>query len=126
MKDEDDEAFDDGQRLEGGIRTAVAAWCADRDAAKDQYGPIASWNISEITNMRVLFYTKLNTRTGYLNAVHVRILARAKCKVPGKASCSVQDSMPIEFGVEIRERVLRLREVVLLATQRDGDDRDVG
>ena len=60
MKDEADEAFfDDGERLEGGIRTAVEAWCADRDAAKDQYGPIASWNTSEITKMNWLFYNKV-------------------------------------------------------------------
>ena len=26
---------------DGGIRTAVKAWCANRDTAKDQYGPIA-------------------------------------------------------------------------------------
>ena len=56
MKDEDDGAFDEGERLEGGIRTAVAAWCADRDVAKAQYGPIASWDTSEITNMQYLFY----------------------------------------------------------------------
>ena len=58
MKDEDWRAFAWGERLEGGIRTAVEAWCADRDAAKDQYGPIASWNTSEITNMIFLFYHK--------------------------------------------------------------------
>ena len=58
MKDEDYEAFDDGARVEGGIHTAVEAWCKDRDAAKDQYGPIASWNTSEITNMYRLFYNK--------------------------------------------------------------------
>ena len=58
MKDEFWSAFTNGQRLEGGIRTAVAAWCADRDAAKLQYGPIASWNTSEITNMKNLFYDK--------------------------------------------------------------------
>ena len=51
MKDEDGGSFGDGERLEGGIRTAVEAWCADRDAAKAQYGPIASWNTSEVTNM---------------------------------------------------------------------------
>ena len=56
MKDEDYNAFEDGARLEGGIRTAVEAWCAHRDAAKDQYGPIASWNTTEITNMQELFY----------------------------------------------------------------------
>ena len=58
MKDEDEDAFDRGERLEGGIRTAVEAWCADRDAAKLQYGPIASWNTSEITDMRYLFHLK--------------------------------------------------------------------
>ena len=58
MKDEDDDAFERGERLEGGIRTAVEAWCANRDAAKDQYGPIASWNTSEITHMDGLFYYK--------------------------------------------------------------------
>ena len=58
MKDEDYDAFNRGERLEGGIRTAVAAWCADRDAAKAQYGPIASWNTSEITNMMYLFFDK--------------------------------------------------------------------
>ena len=59
MKDEDWQAFyNRNERLEGGIRTAVEAWCADRDAAKAQYGSIASWNTSEITNMRRLFSYK--------------------------------------------------------------------
>ena len=55
MKDEDYEAFDDGERLEGGIRTAVKAWFEHPAAAKAQYGPIASWDTSEITNMSCLF-----------------------------------------------------------------------
>ena len=59
MKDEDFfRAFNRGERLEGGIRTAVEAWCKNQDAAKSQYGPIASWNTSEITNMARLFYNK--------------------------------------------------------------------
>ena len=58
MKDEDYDAFIRGERLEGGLRTAVEAWCADRAAAKAQYGPIASWNTSEITNMASLFSGK--------------------------------------------------------------------
>ena len=58
MKDEDCEAFYCGELVEGGIYTAVEAWCENRDAAKLQYGPIASWNTSEITNMRYLFYLK--------------------------------------------------------------------
>ena len=45
---------------EGGIRTARDLWCTDPVAAKAQYGPIASWNTSEITNMRRLFYKKAN------------------------------------------------------------------
>ena len=49
MKDEDHEAFYVGARLEGGIRTAVLAWCNDPAAAKQLYGPIASWNTSEVS-----------------------------------------------------------------------------
>ena len=58
MKDEVRFAFTRGERLEGGIRTAVEAWCKGRDAAKLQYGPIASWNTSEITDMYRLFYNE--------------------------------------------------------------------
>ena len=47
MLDEDFGAFRNGQRFEGGIRTAVLAWCNDPAAAKQLYGPIASWNTSE-------------------------------------------------------------------------------
>ena len=48
MRDEDYEAFlEDDARLEGGIRTATEAWLADPVAAKQLYGPIASWNTSE-------------------------------------------------------------------------------
>ena len=46
--------------LEGGIYTAVDLWCTNPTAAKQQYGPIASWDTSEITNMYVLFYKKAN------------------------------------------------------------------
>ena len=58
MKDEDESAFRGGRRLEGGIRTAVGLWCTDPAAAKQQYGPIASWDTSEITSMTWLFYEK--------------------------------------------------------------------
>ena len=59
MRDEEDEAFDDGARdHDGGIRTAVNAWCADRAAAKARYGPIASWDTSAITDMSHLFFNK--------------------------------------------------------------------
>ena len=58
MKDEDVYRFAGGQRLEGGIRTAVELWCTDPAAAKAQYGPIASWDTSEITDMDWLFNNK--------------------------------------------------------------------
>ena len=43
---------------DGGIRTAVNVWCRDPAAAKARYGPIASWDTSEITSMRLLFHRK--------------------------------------------------------------------
>ena len=59
MKDEGYMAFQhDGRRKEGGIRTAVELWCTDPAAAKQQYGPIASWDTSEITHMWRLFYNR--------------------------------------------------------------------
>ena len=58
MKDEGLEAINSGQRLVGGIRTAVELWCRDPATAKQQYGPIASWDTSEITDMHWLFCEK--------------------------------------------------------------------
>ena len=59
MKDENYSAFlYNGQRMEGGIYTAVELWCTDPAAAKQQYGPIASWDTSEITVMGMLFASK--------------------------------------------------------------------
>ena len=67
MLDEDFGAFLDGQRLEGGIRTAVLAWCNDPAAAKQLYGPIASWNTSEASapplNVVNSFLTSAPSRT---------------------------------------------------------------
>ena len=40
---------------DGGIRTAVDAWFADPAAAKAKYGPIASWDVSEVTDLDQLF-----------------------------------------------------------------------
>ena len=59
MKDESWDAFDGGARMEGGIRTAAELWCTDPAAAKAQYGPIASWDTSEITDMFRLFDQEL-------------------------------------------------------------------
>ena len=41
-----------------GIRTALQMWNDDRDAAKARYGPIASWDTSEITIMYELFQAR--------------------------------------------------------------------
>ena len=61
MKDEQFEGgFDQGHRLEGGIRTAAELWCTDPAAAKQQYGPIASWDVSEITDMNWLLDEKVD------------------------------------------------------------------
>ena len=60
MKNEGFDAFkNQGRRLEGGIYTAAELWCTDPAAAKQQYGPIASWDTSEITNMAWLFDNKI-------------------------------------------------------------------
>ena len=60
MRDENFGAFlDDGVRdHDGGIHTAVEAWCADRAAAKAKYGHIASWDTSAITDMSCLFISR--------------------------------------------------------------------
>ena len=63
MKDEvryGEGGFLAGQHLEGGIYTAAELWYTDPAAAKAQYGPIASWDTSEITNMRWLFHRRAN------------------------------------------------------------------
>ena len=40
---------------DGGIRTAADAWFEDPAAAKARYGPIASWDVSEVTDLSDLF-----------------------------------------------------------------------
>ena len=58
MRDQDmNEAADNPDRLSG-IYTAVDAWCEFPTAAKAKYGPIASWDVSEVTDLSTLFYSK--------------------------------------------------------------------
>ena len=65
MKDENSHSFFNlGWRIEGGIRTAAELWCRDPAAAKAQYGPIASWDTSEITEMMWLFEDRANFNDG--------------------------------------------------------------
>ena len=62
MRDEEDEYDDDGNIInpdhDGGIRTAARVWFADPAAAKARYGPIASWDVSEVTDLSELFEEK--------------------------------------------------------------------
>ena len=54
MGEHADEAHDNPDH-DGGIRTAVGAWLADPAEAKARYGPIASWDVSEVTDLSWLF-----------------------------------------------------------------------
>jgi surface protein len=59
MRDEDWDAGRPGNPdHDGGIYTAVRLWYRDPAAAKARYGPIASWDTSDITDMGALFYDK--------------------------------------------------------------------
>jgi len=40
---------------DGGIRTAARVWFAVPAAAKARYGPIASWDVSEVTDLSLVF-----------------------------------------------------------------------
>ena len=55
MRDEDEDEAHDNPDHDGGIQTAVRVWFADPSAAKAKYGPIASWDVSEVTDLSYLF-----------------------------------------------------------------------
>ena len=56
--DEDGEEDLDNPDHDGGIRTALRVRFEDPAAAKAKYGPIASWDTSDITDMYALFIDK--------------------------------------------------------------------
>ena len=58
MRDEGHLLFRTNPDHDGGIRTAVRVWFKDPAAAKANYGPIASWDTSGVTDMNSLFYNK--------------------------------------------------------------------
>ena len=58
MRDEDICECENNPDREGGIYTAVDAWYDDEAAAKAKYGPIASWNVSEVADLSKLFFGK--------------------------------------------------------------------
>ena len=60
MRDEEagyDSFFEviDNPDHDGGIRTAVRIMCTDPATAKARFGPIASWDVSEVTDVSKLF-----------------------------------------------------------------------
>ena len=52
--------------LEDQIHTAVDTWFADPAAAKAKYGPIASWDVSEVTDLDQLFADQTAFKRGHL------------------------------------------------------------
>ena len=58
MRDEDIGEYEDNPDREGGIDTAVDAWRDDPAASKARYGSIASWDVSEVTDLSKLFYNQ--------------------------------------------------------------------
>ena len=56
-------AYDNSDR-DGGIWTAAYAWCADPAAAKAKYGPIASWEVSEVTDLKVVLFGETEVNPG--------------------------------------------------------------
>ena len=58
MRDEDMVVAMNNPDHDGGIYTAMDAWCEDPANAKARYGPIASWDTSDITSMISLFEGK--------------------------------------------------------------------
>ena len=64
MRDDRDDYDEDANIInpdhDGGIYTAGRAWCEDPAAAKARYGPIASWDVSEVTDLSGLFEDQAN------------------------------------------------------------------
>ena len=58
--DGDGEFYLDNPDHDGGIRTAVRVWFENPAGAKARYGPIASWNVSEVTDLGGLFEDQAN------------------------------------------------------------------
>ena len=92
-----DEALDlDGRIVNpdhvGGVRTAVRLWCRDPAAAKARYGPIASWDTSGVTNMRMLFHNKRDfnediSRWNVSNVVNMDDTFNSAASFNGDLSC---------------------------------------
>ena len=77
---------------QGGIRTAVELLCTDPAAAKAQYGPIASWDTSEITDMSSVFFVSERRRSefasfnGDISRWNVSNVTKMNCMFDGATS----------------------------------------
>jgi len=92
MRDEDEYEYERGNPdHDGGIRTAVVAWFEDPAAAKARYGPIASWDVSEVTDLSYLFEDQADfnedlSRWNVSNVVHMRCMFQGATSFDGDLS----------------------------------------
>ena len=47
-------------RTNNDIKKAVNEWCSNREVAEQKYGHISEWDVSNVTDMKKLFYDKVN------------------------------------------------------------------
>jgi len=111
MRDESHREAGDNPDHGGGILTAVRAWDDDPAAAKAKYGPIASWDTSDITDVHALFYDKEDfnediSRSNVSNVVRMNCMLYGATSFTGDLSCW-------EVGqVESHEQYVRGRHLV--------------
>jgi hypothetical protein len=77
---------------DGGINTAVHAWCEDPAAAKARYGPIASWDTSRVTDLDLLFSNRRDfnediSRWNVSNVVTMHGMLQGATSFNGDLSC---------------------------------------
>ena len=91
MRDEDYREAVLNPDHDGGIHTAVCVWFEDPAAAKAKYGPIASWDTSRITDMRLLFRERVGfnediSRWNVSNVVRMHSMFRGASSFTGDIS----------------------------------------
>jgi len=115
MRDESRNAAHNNPDHDGGIHTAVDAWYRDPAAAKARYGPIASWDTSEITDMHSLFRDKKNfnediSRWNVSNVVTMAYMFHGATSFNGDLSCwdvgQVRDMFAMFDGATAFDRQL--------------------
>ena len=98
MRDEEGHEYDDDGNIisdpdhDGGIRTAVRVFSENPAAAKARYGPIASWDVSEVTTLSVLFINQAGfnedlSRWNVSNVVNMNGTFNGATSFNGDLSC---------------------------------------